>query len=202
MGPRPGALAVSPQRCSRLPSCAAGPRCVLMGHCGQGRAEGGSTVGARSIRSLPQMARSTRGTAGILRRSRLPSPPEYDLCPRWPHRPGALRVSSRRSHLASTGARRPSGYGGSCEWSATRPIRLSPLASTWSQRVISHQYHSCPRSLRAQPKWRVPAAGNQPMTYFRAVIHRATDPCGAPTVSRAGHRASKIRVIRRLDPGQ
>jgi hypothetical protein len=40
------------------------------------------------------------------------------------------------------------------------------------------------------------------MTYFRAVIHRATDPCGAPTVSRAGHRASKIRVIRRLDPGQ
>ena len=36
---RPGAVAVSPQRCSRLPSCAAGPRCVAMGHCGQSRAE-------------------------------------------------------------------------------------------------------------------------------------------------------------------
>ena len=40
------------------------------------------------------------------------------------------------------------------------------------------------------------------MTHFRAVIHSATDPCGAPAVSRAGHRASKIRGIRCLDPGQ
>jgi hypothetical protein len=47
-----------------------------------------------------------------------------------------------------------------------------------------------------------PRGRNQPMTHFRAVIHRATDPCGAPAVSRAGHRASKIRGIRRLDPGQ
>jgi hypothetical protein len=183
---RPGAVAVSPQRCSRLPSCAAGPRCVLMGHCGQGRAEEVHRRRARSIRSLPQMARSTRGTAGIVpARSRLPSsavsprrvlrgtsgmarvgeelhrrgPLTTISAPDGPNRPGALRVSSlRRSHLASTGARRPSGCGESCEWRGTRPIPLSPFASTWSERVTPRQYHSCPTSLRTQPKWRVPAA--------------------------------------------
>ena len=161
---RPGAVAVSPQRCSRLPSCAAGPRWVLMGHCGRsGRSR--STAGARSIRSLPQMARSTRGTARIVPASKPPPqsgrasptrvlrgtsgmarvrngapppvPPQYDVCPRWPHRTRALRVSSlRRSHLASTGARRPSGCGELCEWRGTRPIPLSLFASTCSEQLL------------------------------------------------------------------
>ncbi len=78
------------------------------------------------IRSLPRMAPPTRGSGGIApalqpppqlrgrpevrRHGALraepggggprPAPTEYDLCPRWPDRPGALRVSSpRRSRL-------------------------------------------------------------------------------------------------------
>ena len=100
MGPRPGALAVSHQRVAAASPAARPVRgASSWGTAGRGGRTRVHRRRARSIRSLPQMARSTRGTAGILRRSRLPSPPQYDLCPRWPHHPGALRVSSRHSHL-------------------------------------------------------------------------------------------------------
>ncbi len=39
--PTRGIGGIAPACCSRLPGCAAGPRCVLMGHCGQGRTDEG-----------------------------------------------------------------------------------------------------------------------------------------------------------------
>jgi len=122
------------------PGCAAGPRCVLMGHCGQGRADEGPPP-ARPLNTI--------------------SAPDGPIDP------------------------------GHCGYPASKP---PPQSS----------------SIRSLPQMAPPPRGtagivaSQPssMTHVQAVIHRATDPCGAPAVSRPGHRASKIRVIRRLDPGQ
>jgi len=97
--PTRGIGGIAPACCSRLPAARPVRGASSWGTAGRGGRTRVHRRRARSIRSLPQMARSTRGTAGILRRSRLPSPPQYDLCPRWPHHPGALRVSSRHSHL-------------------------------------------------------------------------------------------------------
>ena len=226
----------------RRASPRAGPRRVLLGHCGYGPGGGAARRSAPSpIRSLPRMAPPTRGSGGIApalqpppqlrgrpevrRHGALragpggggppPAPAEYDLCPRWPDRPGALRVSSpRRSRLPipagpaqhasfrvrrawperGTGPHRrcllntmsapdgptalgqcgyrpcvaaispaqepvdPRGAESPASGRGTRPIPLSPFASTWSERVTPRQYHSCPTSLRTQPTWRVPAA--------------------------------------------
>jgi hypothetical protein len=172
---RPGALRVSSCPRSRLPSPAA---------------------------SLTRVLRGTSGMARVRNGAPPPVPPQYDLCPRWPHRPGALRVSSlRRSHLANTGARRPSGCGESCEWRGTRPIPLSPFASTCSERVIPGNTIPAPLSSAHSPSGASPRP--KPAYHPRPSGYpQATDPCGAPPVSRAGHRASTIWVIRRLDPGQ
>ena len=138
--PTRGIGGIAPACCSRLPGCAAGPRCVLMGHCGQGRADEGPPP-ARPLNTI--------------------SAPDGPIDP------------------------------GHCGYPASKP---PPQSS----------------SIRSLPQMAPPPRGtasivaSQPssMTHVQAVIHRATDPCGAPAVSRAGHRASKIRVIRRLDPGQ
>src|ERR1035437_9136889 len=66
MGPRPGALAVSPLRVA-----AASPA-------------------ARPVRGASSW--DTAGRAGR-REGPPPAPAQYDPCPRWPDRPGALRVS-------------------------------------------------------------------------------------------------------------
>ncbi len=101
------------------------PRRVLLGHCGYAPGGGAAPRSAPCpIRSLPRMgptdpgqwryrpsvaaaspaARPARGasswgTAGRAgrRRSTAGAPAQYDLCPRWPDRPGALRVSSLRA---------------------------------------------------------------------------------------------------------
>ena len=57
------------------------------------------SVAAASPAARPARGASSWGTAGRAgrRRSTAGAPAQYDLCPRWPDRPGALRVSSLRA---------------------------------------------------------------------------------------------------------
>jgi hypothetical protein len=102
------------------------PRRVLLGHCGYAPGGGAAPRSAPCpIRSLPRMGPPTRGIVEVAhpRRRRRASPragprrvllghsrydpgwggastpahAQYDLCPGWLHRPGALRVSSLRA---------------------------------------------------------------------------------------------------------
>jgi len=167
---RPGALWVLSCRRSRLPSPAASPTRVLRGR-----------------RVWPAWGR----------RPHRRGPRQYDLCPRWLHQPGALRVSPlRRSHLAGTGACRPSGCGGSCGWRGTRPIPLAP-SHRHSGSESSPPIPSLPRfSPRTAPAAR-PAAetslsptSERLSTGNRSMRGTARIPCGAPRVHDLGHPPS------------
>jgi hypothetical protein len=119
--PTRGTVEIAHPRRSRPASPRAGLGRVLLGHSRYGPGWGrGLNAGARPIRSLPRMgprpgalavshqrvaaASRLRGRSevrphGALRAgaggrgSTAGAPAQYDLCPRWPDRPGALRVS-------------------------------------------------------------------------------------------------------------
>ena len=122
--PTRGIVEVAHPRRRRRASPRAGPRRVLLGHSRYDPGWGGAStpahantisapdgstdpgqwryrpsLAAASPAARPARGASSWGTAGRAgrRRSTAGAPAQYDLCPRWPDRPGALRVSSLRA---------------------------------------------------------------------------------------------------------